>query len=90
MLGSWAEAEDVVQDAWPRRTAVAGSGIAEPAAYLTTMVTRLAPPSTPLACAVNDTWARGCPSRSTRATTPRSARNAPRRSTLRPCSFSSG
>ena len=42
LLGSWAEAEDVVQDAWPKWAAVAGPGIANPDAYLTTMVTRLA------------------------------------------------
>jgi len=42
LLGSWAEAEDVVQDAWPKWAAVAGSAIANPDAYLTTMVTRLA------------------------------------------------
>ncbi len=42
LLGSWAEAEDVVQDAWPKWAAVAGQGIANPDAYLTTMVTRLA------------------------------------------------
>lgn len=42
MLGSWAEAEDVVQDAWPRWSAVADSGIDNAEAYLTTMVTRLA------------------------------------------------
>jgi RNA polymerase sigma-70 factor (ECF subfamily) len=41
LLGSWAEAEDVVQDAWPRWSAVASTGIANPDAYLTTMVTRL-------------------------------------------------
>lgn len=42
LLGSWAEAEDVVQDAWPKWAAVAGTAIANPDAYLTTMVTRLA------------------------------------------------
>ncbi len=42
LLGSWAEAEDVVQDAWPKWAAVAGPGIANADAYLTTMVTRLA------------------------------------------------
>ena len=42
LLGSWAEAEDVVQDAWPRWAAVAGAGITTPDAYLTTIVTRLA------------------------------------------------
>ncbi|MBX9470999.1 RNA polymerase sigma factor SigJ [Microcella sp.] len=41
LLGSWAEAEDVVQDAWPRWSAVAGADISNPDAYLTTMVTRL-------------------------------------------------
>lgn len=41
LLGSWAEAEDVVQDAWPRWTAVADSDIDNPEAYLTTIVTRL-------------------------------------------------
>lgn len=40
MLGSLSEAEDVVQDAWPRWAAVNG-GIDAPAAYLTRIVTRL-------------------------------------------------
>ncbi len=30
MLGSWAEAEDVVQDAWPRWSAVASADISNP------------------------------------------------------------
>lgn len=47
LLGSWAEAEDVVQDAWPKWSAAAqpdpaAAGIVNPDAYLTTMVTRLA------------------------------------------------
>ncbi|TFI56392.1 sigma-70 family RNA polymerase sigma factor [Sphingomonas parva] len=40
MLGSLSEAEDVVQEAWPRWAAVNG-GIEMPAAYLTRIVTRL-------------------------------------------------
>jgi RNA polymerase sigma factor (sigma-70 family) len=40
MLGTLSEAEDVVQDAWPRWAAVEG-GIEVPAAYLTRIVTRL-------------------------------------------------
>ena len=40
MLGSLSEAEDVVQDAWPRWAAVSG-GVDLPAAYLTRIVTRL-------------------------------------------------
>jgi len=40
MLGSLSEAEDVVQDAWPRWAAVE-DGIDVPAAYLTRIVTRL-------------------------------------------------
>ena len=40
MLGSLGEAEDVVQDAWPRWAAVSG-GVDVPAAYLTRIVTRL-------------------------------------------------
>ena len=40
MLGSLSEAEDVVQDAWPRWVAVEGE-IGVPAAYLTRIVTRL-------------------------------------------------
>jgi RNA polymerase sigma-70 factor (ECF subfamily) len=40
MLGSLSEAEDVVQDAWPRWAAVDG-GVDVPAAYLTRIVTRL-------------------------------------------------
>ena len=47
LLGSWAEAEDVVQEAWPKWSAAAdpdpaGAGIDNPDAFLTTMVTRLA------------------------------------------------
>ncbi|AJK48859.1 sigma-70 family RNA polymerase sigma factor [Burkholderia plantarii] len=41
MLGSHAEAEDVVQDAWLRWQASATAGLREPAAWLTTVVTRL-------------------------------------------------
>lgn len=40
LLGSWADAEDVVSDAWPR-WAVAES-VVNPAAWLTTVVSRLA------------------------------------------------
>jgi RNA polymerase sigma-70 factor (ECF subfamily) len=40
MLGSLSEAEDVVQDAWPRWSAVGGA-IEVPGAYLTRIVTRL-------------------------------------------------
>lgn len=40
MLGSLSEAEDVIQDAWPRWAAVNG-GVDMPAAYLTRIVTRL-------------------------------------------------
>jgi RNA polymerase sigma factor (sigma-70 family) len=40
MLGSLSEAEDVVQDAWPRWAGVDG-GVDVPAAYLTRIVTRL-------------------------------------------------
>ncbi|WP_246793959.1 sigma-70 family RNA polymerase sigma factor [Burkholderia perseverans] len=41
MLGSHAEAEDVVQDAWLRWQAGATAALREPAAWLTTVVTRL-------------------------------------------------
>jgi RNA polymerase sigma factor (sigma-70 family) len=40
MLGSLSEAEDVIQEAWPRWVKVEG-GIDSPAAYLTRIVTRL-------------------------------------------------
>jgi len=42
MLGSAAEAEDVVQDAWLRYSAAQPSDLRSPLAYLTTIVTRLA------------------------------------------------
>lgn len=42
MLGTVDEAEDVVQDAWLRWSAVDRAAIAEPAAWLTTVTTRLA------------------------------------------------
>jgi RNA polymerase sigma-70 factor (ECF subfamily) len=42
MLGSAAEAEDVVQDAWLKWQTTDRSGIHNPAAFLTTMTTRLA------------------------------------------------
>lgn len=42
MLGSVAEAEDVVQDAWIRWQGTDRSEVAKPHAFLTTMVTRLA------------------------------------------------
>ena len=41
MLGSVAEAEDVLQDAWVRWQATERDGVREPAAFLTTMVTRM-------------------------------------------------
>jgi RNA polymerase sigma-70 factor (ECF subfamily) len=42
MVGSASEAEDVVQDAWLRYAAARPSDLRSPAAYLTTIVTRLA------------------------------------------------
>jgi RNA polymerase sigma-70 factor (TIGR02957 family) len=42
MLGTAADAEDVVQDAWLRWSAADRSGVAEPAAYLVRIVTNLA------------------------------------------------
>lgn len=41
MLGAWAEAEDVVQDAWLRWRGVDEANIRNPAAFLTRTVTRL-------------------------------------------------
>nr|WP_285292820.1 sigma-70 family RNA polymerase sigma factor [Aureimonas altamirensis] len=41
MLGSVADAEDVVQDAWTRWLAIDRASVREPAAYLRTIVTRL-------------------------------------------------
>src|SRR5690242_13854929 len=40
MLGSLSEAEDIVQDAWPRWAGVDG-GVDSPTSYLTKIVTRL-------------------------------------------------
>ncbi len=42
MLGSWHDAEDLLQDAWLRWSATNREDIDSPAAYLTTTVTRLA------------------------------------------------
>jgi len=42
MLGSASEAEDIVQDAWVKWQTTDRSGIQSPAAFLTTMTTRLA------------------------------------------------
>src|SRR5580693_4036506 len=41
MLGTWADAEDVAQDAWLRWQAVEPGSIERPAAWLTTVTTRL-------------------------------------------------
>ena len=41
MLGSWHDAEDVMQDAWLRWSAADRTALESPAAYLTTIVTRL-------------------------------------------------
>jgi len=41
MLGSWAEAEDAVQEAWLRFAQADLDGIREPAAWLTTVVARI-------------------------------------------------
>lgn len=42
LLGSASDADDVVQDAWLKWCAVDGGSVRDPAAYLTTQVTRLA------------------------------------------------
>ncbi|MBP2301471.1 RNA polymerase sigma factor SigJ [Azospirillum picis] len=42
LLGSVADAEDTLQDAWLRWSAVASGSVASPPAFLTTLVTRLA------------------------------------------------
>lgn len=42
MLGTWRDAEDVVQDAWLRFARVDPAGVREPAAYLVRLTTRLA------------------------------------------------
>ena len=42
MLGSAAEAEDIVQDAWLRWTVTDRSTVADPPAFLATVTTRLA------------------------------------------------
>ena len=42
VLGSWTEAEDVVQEAWVRWQGTDRSGVANPAAFLATTTTRLA------------------------------------------------
>jgi DNA-directed RNA polymerase specialized sigma24 family protein len=47
MLGQVTEAEDVVQDAWLRWSAADRDGIANPAAFLTTVTTRLASAAQP-------------------------------------------
>ncbi len=42
MLGSWAEAEDVAQEAWLRWWSVDPAAVRSPEAWLTTVTTRLA------------------------------------------------
>src|SRR5687768_14937517 len=42
MLGRWAEAEDIVQDAWLRWQTCDRSQVANPTAFLVTTTTRLA------------------------------------------------
>lgn len=42
LLGSASDADDVIQDAWLKWCAVDGGSVRDPAAYLTTQVTRLA------------------------------------------------
>jgi RNA polymerase sigma-70 factor (ECF subfamily) len=42
MLGNWAEAEDLVQDAWVRWQACDRGAVVNPTAFLVTVVTRLA------------------------------------------------
>ena len=83
-LGSVAEAEDVVQEAWLRLQRVDADEIRDLKGWLTTRSrgwrsTRCAP----RACAARRTSARGCPSRSWRSPARPSARGRPRTSASR-------
>jgi RNA polymerase sigma-70 factor (ECF subfamily) len=60
MLGTVADAEDIVQEAWLRWQAADVATIERPEAWLTTVTTRLA---LDLLNAARSTWGRGCPSR---------------------------
>ena len=70
MLGSWTEAEDVVQDVWLRWQGTDRTVVQNPAAFLATTTTRLASTSrSPRARVGRRTSAPGCPNRSTPAPT---------------------
>ena len=64
MLGSWSEAEDMVQEAWLRWRDVDRAQVDAPRAYLSRTVTRLCLDYIKSAArAARNTSARGCPSR---------------------------
>ncbi len=86
ILGSAVEAEDIVQDAWLRWQNTDRAQIHEPAAFLTTVTTRLAINLAQSARVRRESYVGPwLPSRSTRPRTRIWGRNAPRPSSWRSC-----
>ena len=76
-LGSFADADDVVQEAWLRLQRADAGAIRDLRGWLSTTVGRLALDALRSARRRRDsTWARGCPSRSSRTRTPRTRPSA--------------
>ena len=65
LTGTFADAEDIVQDAWLRWDAAGRDSIVDLRAWLTTVVSRLGLDRLRLAAHRRETyWGTGCPSRS--------------------------
>jgi RNA polymerase sigma-70 factor, ECF subfamily len=68
MLGSLAEADDAVQEAWLRLSRSGGAGIENLGGWLTTVVARVSLDL--LRAGARNRWPRTCPTRSSAARTP--------------------